>query len=116
MEKRRFSIVRRPPIGKVNNRRFGGCLQSMEMEQQNKEFFMSEPIKLIVLGCGSRGNAYSKFTTINPDRAQVGETGTIRYPPQAYLILWVFILLLVVPMVYWCFRTRETFGKNTAEI
>ena len=46
--------------------------------------------------------------------AQVGETGTIRYPPQAYLILWGFILLLVFPMMYWCFQTRETFGKNMA--
>ena len=32
---------------------------------------MSEPLKLIVLGCGSRGNAYATFTTLHPDRTQV---------------------------------------------
>jgi len=47
------------------------------------------------------------------DRALAGEAGSVRYPPQAYLFLWGTILLLVVPMVYWCFRARETFGKNT---
>ena len=32
---------------------------------------MPEPLKLIVLGCGSRGNAYATFTAHNSDRAQV---------------------------------------------
>ena len=32
---------------------------------------MSEPIKLIVLGCGSRGTGYAAFAENHPDRAQV---------------------------------------------
>ncbi len=32
---------------------------------------MSEPLKLIVLGCGSRGSTYAAFTAKNPDRAKV---------------------------------------------
>ncbi|MBO7147214.1 MAG: MFS transporter [Lentisphaeria bacterium] len=44
--------------------------------------------------------------------AKVQQSGVIHYPPQAYLLLWGFILLLVLPMLYLCLRTRETFGKN----
>ena len=32
---------------------------------------MSEPVKLIVLGCGSRGNAYASFAVKYPERAQI---------------------------------------------
>ena len=32
---------------------------------------MSEPLKLIVLGCGSRGNAYAAFAAHDPDRARI---------------------------------------------
>ncbi|MBQ6471516.1 MAG: Gfo/Idh/MocA family oxidoreductase [Victivallales bacterium] len=32
---------------------------------------MSEPVKLIVLGCGSRGNTYASFAEKYPERAQV---------------------------------------------
>ena len=32
---------------------------------------MSEPIKLIVLGCGSRGTGYAGFAEKHPDRARV---------------------------------------------
>ena len=32
---------------------------------------MSEPLKLIVLGCGSRGTGYAAFAENHPDRAQV---------------------------------------------
>ncbi|MBR1951014.1 MAG: MFS transporter [Lentisphaeria bacterium] len=44
--------------------------------------------------------------------AQIKSSGAVSYPPQAYLALWLVILLAVLPMVCWCFKTRETYGKN----
>ena len=41
--------------------------------------------------------------------------GTVHYPPRAYLLLWSFILCLVLPMLYLCFRIRETYGRNISE-
>ena len=32
---------------------------------------MSEPVKLIVIGCGSRGTGYSKFAEQYPERAKI---------------------------------------------
>ena len=44
--------------------------------------------------------------------AVLKRSGAIHYPPEAYLSLWLLVLLMVLPMVYLCFRTRETYGKN----
>ena len=46
--------------------------------------------------------------------APAAGTETLRYPPQAYLVLWCFILTLVLPMLWGCLKTKETFGKTAS--
>ena len=47
--------------------------------------------------------------------AQVQSSGIINYPPLAYFSLWSVILLMVLPMVWLCFQTRETYGQNISK-
>lgn len=44
--------------------------------------------------------------------AAIQASGVVHYPKEAYLLLWFVILLMVLPMLYLCFKTRETRGKN----
>lgn len=44
--------------------------------------------------------------------AELKASGAVHYPPEAYLALWLVVLLMVLPMVCLCFRTKETYGKN----
>ncbi|MBO5723563.1 MAG: MFS transporter [Lentisphaeria bacterium] len=52
------------------------------------------------------------FLKLFSSGATLRKSGVIHYPPEAYLALWVVVLLMVLPMVYWCFKARETYGQN----
>ena len=47
--------------------------------------------------------------------ASIQSSGVIHYPPKAYLLLWFVILLMVLPMLYLCWKTKESFGKNISK-
>lgn len=44
--------------------------------------------------------------------ASVQLSGIIHYPPKAYLLLWLLIMIMVFPMLYLCLKMKETMGKN----
>ena len=47
--------------------------------------------------------------------ASVQASGVIHYPPKAYLLLWFVIFLMVIPMLYLCWKMKETKGKNISK-
>ena len=47
--------------------------------------------------------------------ASIQASGVIHYPPKAYLCLWFIILLMVLPMLYLCWKAKESFGRNISK-
>ncbi|MBO5760864.1 MAG: MFS transporter [Lentisphaeria bacterium] len=47
--------------------------------------------------------------------ASIQASGVIHYPPKAYLFLWFIILLMVLPMLYLCWKAKESFGRNISK-
>ena len=67
--------------------------------------------------CGNLFIAFFSFAAgllldLFRSEASVQLSGTVHYPPKAYLLLWCLILLMVLPMLYLCWKAKETNGKN----
>lgn len=52
---------------------------------------MTSPVRVIVVGAGCRGEIYSQFASIHPDRVKVsgGEVARLLVPVKNKPILWI---------------------------